>query len=249
MVAGRLKPTGSCWCGCREETGPNSFFLSGHDTKAQARVIRERYGSVPEFLIEHGYGPEDEQPSVIAETDNAPWQDMEEGMGFKRLTPENWMEPDSIMRAFVHGALSGEPYVPTGEERVQEIMSIELSDDVPYEVRRLFAAVRGALCYGYFYYPLYTLASEQISRIAETAVARKYEALGGPRPQKTSFKGKLDYLQDKGLITDGDVVWWNAIRELRNSASHPHDHRAQDPGMARGRAENLAERINELFAS
>ena len=164
-------------------------------------------------------------------------------MGFKRLTPENWLERDSVMHAFVHGAMSGKPYVPTGEQRVQEIMSIELSKDVPLEVRKLFAVVRGVLCYGYFFYPLYALASEQLSRVAETAVTLKYEALGGPKLRKTSFQGKLDYLKREGLITQRVAVWWGAIREARNDASHPRDHRAQPPRAAVSRAETLAEKI------
>jgi len=186
----------------------------------------------------------------------ATWQEMEEGMGFKRLTPQNWLEPDSVMRAFVHGAVSGEPYVPTGEQRVREIMEIELSEGVPFEVRRLFAVARGALCYGYFFYPLYALASEQLARVAEAAVSRKYEALGGPKrvrknpkgkPTAATFADKLGYLEREGLAAGPDAMWWDAIRELRNAASHPEDHRPQDPGMARRRAETLAQMVNGLF--
>ena len=177
----------------------------------------------------------------------AEWQDMEEDMGFKKLTPENWLSPDSTMRAFVHGALTGEPYVPTGEQRVREIMEIELSEAVPLEVRKLFAAVRGALCYGYFFYPLYALASEQLSRVAETAVTRKYEALGKANASKTYFKDKLASLEREGLRSGRDAVWGGAIREHRNDASHPKDHRPQPPGYALGRAVELAKQINRLF--
>jgi hypothetical protein len=51
-------------------------------------------------------------------TGATPWEEIEEGMGFKWLTPDNWLDPDSVMRAFVHGAMSGESYVPSGEQRV-----------------------------------------------------------------------------------------------------------------------------------
>ena len=53
----RLIPTGECWCGCEKETGIGSFFLPGHDKLAEAAVIRIKYGGVPEFLKEHGFGP------------------------------------------------------------------------------------------------------------------------------------------------------------------------------------------------
>ena len=51
------RPTGSCWCGCGEETKPNRFFLPGHDSTALFSAIRVEYGDVPGFLQAHGYGP------------------------------------------------------------------------------------------------------------------------------------------------------------------------------------------------
>lgn len=54
----RLLPTGECWCGCgRDDIRLGSFFAAGHDRLAESAVIRMKYGGVPEFLIEHGFGP------------------------------------------------------------------------------------------------------------------------------------------------------------------------------------------------
>lgn len=53
----RLLPTGDCWCGCGAEVGRGSFFLPGHDKKAESAVILVEYGGVPEFISQHGYGP------------------------------------------------------------------------------------------------------------------------------------------------------------------------------------------------
>jgi len=53
----RLIPTGDCWCGCGEETGVGAFFAPGHDKRAEAAVVKTVYGSVPELLIAHGFGP------------------------------------------------------------------------------------------------------------------------------------------------------------------------------------------------
>ncbi len=187
----------------------------------------------------------------------AEWQDMEEDMGFKKLTPENWLKPDSVMHAFGRLSPEGKLYVPTGEEWASVVMGIEMVEGVPLEIRRLFAVAKGALCYGYFFFPLYSLASEQLSRVAEAAVAHKYNSLGGPkrvrktpesRPRNASFQDKLGYLRREGLITERDAIWWGAIREARNDASHPQDHRPQIPVHAVGRAEELAKRVNGLFA-
>lgn len=55
MVSGP-SPTGTCWCGCGGQP-KGGFFLSGHDTRAGSNVIAVEYGSVAQFLTEHGYGP------------------------------------------------------------------------------------------------------------------------------------------------------------------------------------------------
>jgi hypothetical protein len=51
------KPNGVCWCGCGKPTGKGSYFVSGHDRKAESAVMQLRYGSVAEFLAHHGFGP------------------------------------------------------------------------------------------------------------------------------------------------------------------------------------------------
>jgi hypothetical protein len=52
-------PVGKCYCGCGSELNdPRGFFVSGHDKRAEAKVIKERYGNVPNFLLAHGYGPD-----------------------------------------------------------------------------------------------------------------------------------------------------------------------------------------------
>ena len=54
---GRLLPNGACWCGCGSDTTPGNFWVPGHDKRAEAAVINLKYGSVAEFLVEHGFGP------------------------------------------------------------------------------------------------------------------------------------------------------------------------------------------------
>ncbi|WP_333742723.1 hypothetical protein [Streptomyces ardesiacus] len=55
----RLLPTGTCWCGCGNETGIGSFFTRGHDKTAEAALLAVRYdASVARLLDHHGFGPE-----------------------------------------------------------------------------------------------------------------------------------------------------------------------------------------------
>jgi hypothetical protein len=52
-----LLPTGECWCGCGESVGRGAFFVPGHDKRAEAAIVKVEYGSVPDLLDRHGYGP------------------------------------------------------------------------------------------------------------------------------------------------------------------------------------------------
>ncbi|HUX48130.1 MAG TPA: hypothetical protein VMV76_02985 [Dehalococcoidia bacterium] len=63
----RLLPTGKCWCGCGEDVPRGSFFLAGHDRRAESAVILVEYGSVVEFLAEHGYAPGGKNPQAALE--------------------------------------------------------------------------------------------------------------------------------------------------------------------------------------
>lgn len=64
-MSNRILPTGQCWCGCGEDAARGSFFLPGHDKKAESAVILVEYGGVPEFLQQHGYGPGGKEPIVV----------------------------------------------------------------------------------------------------------------------------------------------------------------------------------------
>jgi hypothetical protein len=45
--------TGTCLCGCGQQTSPQASFVSSHDRIAESRVIREHYGSVAAFVQAH----------------------------------------------------------------------------------------------------------------------------------------------------------------------------------------------------
>lgn len=55
----RLIPTGKCWCGCGQDVDLGSFFAPGHDKRAEARVVMEEFGGVPQFLAAFGRAPVD----------------------------------------------------------------------------------------------------------------------------------------------------------------------------------------------
>jgi hypothetical protein len=83
----RVFPTGKCFCGCGEATEGTSYFMPGHDKKAEAKVVKEVYGGVIEFLAAHGYGPEGRDPSAASSKGT----DMK---GLSLLT--NWSKQDDF---------------------------------------------------------------------------------------------------------------------------------------------------------
>ena len=68
----KLIPTGNCWCGCGTSIDLGSFFAPGHDKRAEAKVIMEVFGGVPQFIAAFGYAPSsDGRVSTTSWVDNA----------------------------------------------------------------------------------------------------------------------------------------------------------------------------------
>ena len=167
--------------------------------------------------------------------------------GFKEITPSNWLERDDVLRGFVRMSSDGQSQPITGDEYLRDILRPKLLESVPTDVQALFEVARGAMAYGYFFYPLYTLAAEQLFRVAETAVAHKCKALGAPRSKK-KFEKRISWLVDEGVIPSSELNRWHAVRELRNIASHPKRQSIFTPGNAIGFLEGIAVQINSLFS-
>jgi hypothetical protein len=112
---------------------------------------------------------------------------------------------------------------------------------------------RGAIIYGWFFYPLGTLGTEQCWRVLEAGVRRRCQEVGiqtkrtgrDGRERDTRFSDNIEALSARKLITE--QYRWNAIRELRNSTSHPSRQMILDPGQAQGVLEMTVSFLNELF--
>lgn len=167
--------------------------------------------------------------------------------GFKRITPENWLEPD-VTKLF--------PDIPP-RSWVEAHLAPNLSPQVPEDILALFEVARGAIIYGWFFYPLLTLGAEQTQRVMEAAARQRCLELGIAQPkvnQKTGrrteprFFEQIEALVARGTIGPGEAQRWKATRNLRNHASHPGRQTILSPGMAWGTLHTCAELINKLFA-
>ena len=90
------------------------------------------------------------------------WASRVAELGFKTLTQQNFLERDPTLQAFFAGL--------TQTDLMDDVFAAQLSAGVPDDVKALFEGARGAMCYGFYFYPLFMLGADQLCRVAETAV-------------------------------------------------------------------------------
>jgi len=163
--------------------------------------------------------------------------------GFKELTVENWRRADRISSLFFRPAIET-PENDGGDRWAELLLEPRLSDRVPSEVRDLFEVARGAMLYGYFFYPLYTLGSEQLFRVFEAALKHKCAEVNAP-PELHGFGAMQKWLEARRHLAE---PWrWVAIRGLRNETSHPERQFLVTPHQALRDLETSVSMIDSLF--
>lgn len=168
-----------------------------------------------------------------------------EAFGFKKLTADNWLDPDKLWAKVVNAVSpDGEIQIMTSDTWIQAILDFDLLETVPTEVRKLFAVARGSIAYGYFFYPLLTLASEQLYRVTEAAIDYKCREMGRRKP-KEKFAHKIEWLAKESATLDKER--WDAIRNIRNEASHPKIQTILSPNMVLNDLDIVTRCINSLF--
>ncbi len=166
--------------------------------------------------------------------------------GFKDLDSTNWLEPDLIVQTFVKVDPITGPKEMTGKDWVNAILEPSLIEEIPEEVQALYEVARGAMLYGFFFYPLYTLGAEQLFRVSEAAITHKCESLNAPK-NVNSMASRIRWLYQNEIISEIQHIKWGATRELRNAASHLKRQSIITPGNAIGFVERTAELINSLW--
>lgn len=168
-------------------------------------------------------------------------------LGFKQITQDTWLKPDRISISFLLvSPETGVDDIKKGEMYLDMILQPRLNEDVPIEVIKLYEVARGALIYGYFFYPLYTLACEQLFRVGEAAIIFRCKTFS-PRLPKRTFEKKIEFLFKQRILNELEKQRWHALRELRNISSHPVDQSIYPPGPVIGILAHMAEDINSLF--
>ncbi|MCH8303838.1 MAG: hypothetical protein IIB94_01775 [Candidatus Marinimicrobia bacterium] len=165
----------------------------------------------------------------------------------KKITIDNWLMPDiESMQIKMTNRITGKTKALSDKERINSISKIILSESVPSQVYNLFEVAKGTLIYAYFYYPLYSLAAEQLFRVAETAVFYKCRELNAPKRLKIYLK-QIEYLASNGQLNKTEKWRWDALRRLRNIGSHPEDQNLIVPNLSFAFFTQISRDINKLF--
>jgi len=141
--------------------------------------------------------------------------------GFKFVTPKNWLEPDRVSSLLVKlDHRSGMVTSVDGRDWISFVNDLKLNDTVPVKVRDAYEFTIGAIGYAYFYYPLFTIVTEQVLRVADFAVAHLF-ALRSDLPKRKTFQARIEALRALNYLDEASYTRWDAIRNLRNRSTHP----------------------------
>ena len=166
---------------------------------------------------------------------------------YKKLTVHNLAEMDPT---FVSFSGFGDQSTRDGalRELIDELLSPKLAPEVPNDIHRFFDYLRSMMVYGVFYYPIFTLAADQMWLMVEAAVFYRCVEAGFPEPP-SEFIQMVDLLIREGIIPKNQRFLWENKWQIRNDVAHRKGQGIFDPGTALGIVSTLAQDINRLFKS
>lgn len=171
----------------------------------------------------------------------------------KTITKDNWLEVDSIMASgfFARFSMTDGVKPLPANDWVERFLVPTLSPNVPDDVRGLFEVARGAMLYGVFFYPLFTLGLEQAFRLMEAAAKAKATSLGismgKTKGRYRSYGAILAELFAKKALTKTEYEWWSNAKEFRNETTHAMSQPVLMPPQIVGMLTSITEAINRLF--
>lgn len=164
----------------------------------------------------------------------------------KILDETNFLEIDSRMEGQTVYGLGPMSHPPEAWTRL--FTSVRLDNGIPAEICEMFDRSRGAMCYGTYYYPLYTLGMEESFRLMESALRHAYAAVSANAEDTSmNFADLIKWAAKAGLLSESERHRWTACRYLRNSASHKKKESVYSPVMALSHLDSSKELLEALF--
>lgn len=165
--------------------------------------------------------------------------------GHKRLSIDNYMQVDPFFNNISWWSQEPDKRNDRLKERISEILEMQLHSAVPAEVRKMFDVLKGTIIYGFFYRPIFTVASDQIYFVADAAAFHRCKALGGIPPD--NFGERIKLLKEKGVIPADEGALWDAARRIRNAIAHRTEQSMDMPASEVSTLSMMADDINRLF--
>jgi hypothetical protein len=171
---------------------------------------------------------------------------------FKEIGTANWQSADEQTAPWVGMTAAAK----TPAEWVGYYLRPRLKPTVPMEIVTLLEVARGAMIYGWFFYPLLTLGAEQCWRVLESGVRLRCQQIGiqtkrprgKGREEDTTFSENVTALFGRPFAMKLNKSRWDAVRGLRSSTSHPSRQMILDPAQTKGVLETAVELLNDLFS-
>lgn len=129
----------------------------------------------------------------------------------------------------------------------ETILQPSLASSVPNQICEVYEAARGAMIYGYYFYPIYTIALDQLLRTLELAVLLKCDQNNAPSDVK-GFQNGVEHLIKYNIIPKTDRSKWESYVKLRNDTSHPKMQDLVTPGVLFTILKDITKCINGLFS-
>ena len=166
----------------------------------------------------------------------------------KKLTAENWLDPDPASLMSITLRFPGRDMPsPPWPKRLETILRPRLSESVPAEVAALFEAAQATMAYGYFFYPLHQVGAGHLYRALEAAATARARALGFKEQKPAGLRRKLEWLVSRGAVTKAEFDKLMPLVTLRNEASHPQSQSLIPPALAIALLDDVGDEINRLL--
>lgn len=144
----------------------------------------------------------------------------------KVVNEKNYFMADPVSATFYFFDVnSGQPVKNNERVFIDYISNVKLDPFISSDILDMWEIAKALFCYGYLYYPFFSLALEQALKTLEVAITFKFDVLGGSEIVKNNrpvgLEKKINFIYSKGKISDGEKEVLHSLRMMRNMSFHP----------------------------
>lgn len=168
-------------------------------------------------------------------------------MARKILNADNLLLPDPTSQLWISVDDKGTRRTVAAVDWAEAILPERLEPTVPWQLREQYEIAQAILAYGYFWHPMYAFGARKALLVAEAAVTLKCESLGARKKSVETFHDRIVWLRGRGVLSDEDVLEWEALRELQSSTAQQTERVAFPGTWSLALLDRIARAANALF--